>query len=122
MPSRRAISTRGAKMSGFPALTGEQETVSQATSRPITPGYFAAKTMPVAAPDDPDTRDGRRGVNRARAFLSLGLLGAVLFVGAVASILLARPGVLNLAVGLLGVVCMTPAAYALLGPVNPGAE
>ncbi len=47
--------------------------------------------------------------------LIIGLVGVLLFVISVLSILTGKPSAANLAAGLVGVLCMTPTAYALLG-------
>jgi lysozyme len=64
----------------------------------------------------------REGVSsRAAAFLKrghifLGLFGVLLFVLSILFILTGAPTMINLVIGLLGVLCMTPAAYHLMGP------
>jgi hypothetical protein len=55
-----------------------------------------------------------------RGHLILGGIGVLLFVIAVVAILTGRPSATNLALGLVGVLCMTPAAYRLLGRDRPG--
>lgn len=52
---------------------------------------------------------------RARLVLLAGLLGALMFAGGLAAMLLGRATLLNLVVGLVGVVLMVPAGLRLLG-------
>jgi lysozyme len=53
---------------------------------------------------------------RQRGHLVLGLIGVLLFVISILLILTGKPSAANLLVGLVGVLCMTPTAYTLLGP------
>lgn len=48
------------------------------------------------------------------AVMATGVFGAALFFGALATILFGRATLVNLALGLLGIVCMTPAGVRLL--------
>jgi hypothetical protein len=50
----------------------------------------------------------------APAVLLVGLFGAAMFVGALAAMIYGRATLGNLAIGLLGVVCMVPAGLKLL--------
>lgn len=54
-----------------------------------------------------------------RGHLVLGVFGALLFVVSILFILTGKPSAAKLAIGLVGVLCMTPTAYTLLGPRRP---
>jgi lysozyme len=54
-----------------------------------------------------------------RGHLILGVIGVVLFMISVVAILTGKPSAWNLGLGLVGVLCMTPAAYGLLGRNRP---
>jgi lysozyme len=72
--------------------------------------YMSLAERAAAAQPDPPPAPATQNL----AVLALGMFGAVLFCGALATMVFGRATLMNLAFGLLGVVCMAPSALHLL--------
>jgi lysozyme len=107
---------------GSPAAAAPSHPVHQAAIRGAVP-------VPPRAAEAADRRAVDPGSNPAwrerlaqvlamvlrRGHLIFGAVGVILFIISVIAILTGKPSAANLALGMVGVLCMTPAAYALLG-------
>lgn len=86
------------------------------SSHSVEPAPQAAKPAPAAsAPTLRERLAPWVALALQRGHLFLGLLGILLFVISILFILTGKTSAANLAIGLVGVLCMTPSAYALLG-------
>jgi lysozyme len=77
-------------------------------------GRAAAPEAP-AAPAKPAGPGVARARNLSRAYTVLALLGVALFIAGVAMILAGRASLLDLGIGIVGVLLAVPALYGLLG-------
>jgi hypothetical protein len=86
----------------------------------LSPAILAATFRIERAPLEPPPFGGWTGGRRRRSegpsipVLLLGSAGAVMFIVALLAMIWGRATLTNLAVGLVGVVCMAPAAIGLL--------
>ncbi|MHB8287201.1 MAG: lysozyme [Caulobacteraceae bacterium] len=83
----------------------------------VAPAAAASDEMPPVSPA-PSVRERLAPLLALivqRGHLLFGIVGLVLFALSIVLILTGKPSVTNLIIGLVGVLCMTPSAYSLLG-------
>jgi len=94
------------------------ETLAESGGRVLAEPPAAAQPSAALAPTGPTWRERLtplRALVMQHGHLFLGLLGILLFVVSILFILTGKASIANLAIGLVGVLCMTPTAYTLLG-------